>query len=117
MPQLTLAKALNEGLRAVMEDDPTRYRLASELEAWKLKDPLERMRSFLYKQQLVDADFFAQLDADSDELAARIRKGCLEMPDPPAMSIFENVYDEMTPMLAEQRDGFADYLAGFGGEH
>ena len=99
-------------------DDPTRYRLASELEAWKLKDPLERMRSFLYKQQLVDADFFAQLDADSDALAARIRKGCLEMPDPEPLSIFENVYDEITPLLEEQRDGFSSYLAGFqGGEH
>jgi hypothetical protein len=39
------------------------------------------------------------------------------MPDPAPLSIFENVYDEMTPMLAEQRDGFADYLAGFAGEH
>ncbi len=96
-------------------DDPTRYRLASELEAWKLKDPLERMKAFLYKQQLVDADFFAQLDADSDELAARIRKGCLEMPDPEPLSIFENVYDEITPLLEEQRDGFASYLSGFSG--
>jgi pyruvate dehydrogenase E1 component alpha subunit len=34
-------------------DDPTRYRLASDLEAWKLKDPLERMKSFLYKSQIV----------------------------------------------------------------
>lgn len=97
-------------------DDPTRYRLASELEAWKLKDPLERMKSFLYKQQLVDADFFDQLSADSDELAARIRKGCLEMPDPDPMTIFENVYDEITPLLEEQRDGFATYLAGFAGD-
>src|SRR4051812_10170581 len=32
-------------------DDPTRYRLASDLEAWKLKDPLERTKSFLYKPQ------------------------------------------------------------------
>ena len=42
-------------------DDPTRYRLASELEAWKLKDPLERLKAFLYKQQLVDSAFFEQL--------------------------------------------------------
>ncbi len=97
-------------------DDPTRYRLASELEAWKLKDPLERMKSFLYKQQLVDVDFFEQLSADSDELAARIRKGCLEMPDPDPLSIFEDVYDEITPLLEEQRAGFSAYLAGFGGE-
>jgi 2-oxoisovalerate dehydrogenase E1 component alpha subunit len=100
-------------------DDPTRYRLASELEAWKLKDPLERMKSFLYKQQLVDSAFFEQLESDADELAARIRKGCLEMPDPDPLSIFEDVYAEMTPLLQEQRDGFATYLEGFadGGTH
>jgi len=41
-------------------DDPTRYRLASELEAWKLKDPLERMKAFLYKQQIVDNAFYRE---------------------------------------------------------
>src|SRR5205823_2889697 len=39
-------------------DDPTRYRLATELEAWKLKDPLERMKAFLFKQQMADNAFF-----------------------------------------------------------
>ncbi len=95
-------------------DDPTRYRLASELEAWKLKDPLERMRSFLYKQQLVDSDFFGQLEVDSDALAARIRKGCLEMADPEPLSMFEDVYDEITPLLEQQRDTYEAYLSGFG---
>ena len=94
-------------------DDPTRYRLASELESWKLKDPLERMKSFLYKQQLVDSAFFEQLEADSDELAARIRKGCLEMADPDPLSMFDEVYAEQTPLLEQQREQFGAYLAGF----
>ncbi len=98
-------------------DDPTRYRLASELEAWKLKDPLERMKSFLYKQQIVDAAFFTQLDADADELAARIRKGCLEMPDPEPLSIFDDVYSEQTVLLEQQREEFAGYLSGFAEGH
>jgi len=98
-------------------DDPSRYRLASDLEAWKLKDPLERMKSFLYKQQLVDSSFFDQLTADADELAARIRKGCLEMPDPDPLSIFDDVYDEMTPLLEEQRATHEAYLAGFSDGH
>jgi 2-oxoisovalerate dehydrogenase E1 component alpha subunit len=96
-------------------DDPTRYRLASELEAWKLKDPLERMKSFLYKQQIVDSAFFEKVEADADELAARIRKGCLEMPDPDPATMFDFVYDEMTPMLREQREQFVAYHAGFTG--
>ena len=30
-------------------DDPTRYRLAAELEAWKLKDPIERVKAYLVR--------------------------------------------------------------------
>ena len=110
----TLVEAFTYRMGAhTTSDDPTRYRLASELEAWKLKDPLERMKSFLYKQQLVDSDFFASLEADADALAARIRKGCLEMPDPEPLSIFDDVYDETTPLLQEQKAAFATYLDGF----
>ncbi len=96
-------------------DDPTRYRLSSELEAWKLKDPLERMKSFLYRQQLADPAFFEGLEGEADTLAARIRKGCLEMADPDPLSMFDEVYEEQTPMLAEQRATFAAYLDGFSG--
>ena len=110
----TLVEAFTYRMGAhTTSDDPTRYRLASELEAWKLKDPLERMKSFLYKQQLVDSDFFGQLAADADALAARIRKGCLEMPDPDPLSMFDEVYDETTPLLQEQRAAQAEYLASF----
>ncbi len=94
-------------------DDPTRYRLSSELEAWKLKDPLERMKAFLFKQQIVDSAFFEGVEHDADELAARIRLGCLEMPDPDPRSMFEDVYDESTPLLAEQQAAFVAYESGF----
>jgi 2-oxoisovalerate dehydrogenase E1 component alpha subunit len=114
----TLVEAFTYRMGAhTTSDDPTRYRLATEREAWKLKDPLERMKAFLYKQQLADASFFEGVEHDADELAARIRKGCLEMPDPSPLSMFEHVYDEMTPLITQQRDEFSTYLAGFEGAH
>jgi pyruvate dehydrogenase E1 component alpha subunit len=110
----TLVEAFTYRMGAhTTSDDPTRYRLASELEAWKLKDPLERVKSFLYKQQLVDSAFFADLEEQADALAARLRKGCLEMPDPAPSTMFDHVYAEQTPHLAAQAAGNADYLAGF----
>ena len=63
-------------------DDPTRYRLATDLEAWKLKDPLERLRSFLWRQQVVDQAFFDALDAEAETLAVRLREGCRSLPEP-----------------------------------
>jgi pyruvate dehydrogenase E1 component alpha subunit len=98
-------------------DDPTRYRLASELESWKLKDPLERMKAFLYKQQLVDSAYFEALEAEADALAARIRAGCLEMPDPDPLTMFADVYVEPSPLVEQQRAGFAEYLGGFADAH
>ena len=94
-------------------DDPTRYRLSSDLEAWKLKDPLERMKAFLFKQQIADAGYFEGLQQESDVLAARIRKECLEMPDPDPTAMFSSVYAETTPLLLEQQAAFEAYHAGF----
>jgi len=94
-------------------DDPTRYRLASELEAWKLKDPIERMKSFLYKNRLGGPDFFGQVEAEADELAAYVRKGCLEMADPEPLVAFDHVYAEEHPLVAAERAAYADYLESF----
>src|SRR5947207_14814015 len=41
-------------------DDPSRYRIASEVEAWQARDPILRMRLHLEKQGLAGEDFFAE---------------------------------------------------------
>src|ERR1700712_2052784 len=96
-------------------DDPTRYRLSSELEEWKLRDPIARLKAYLSRSGIADADFFAGVDAEGDELAVRIRTGTLAMADPPATEIFDHVYVEQTPELARQRAEFVAYHASFEG--
>jgi 2-oxoisovalerate dehydrogenase E1 component alpha subunit len=99
-------------------DDPTRYRLSDELEAWKLKDPIERVRVHLARNGLADQAFFDGIQAESDELAAEVRAYTVSLPDPPPERIFANVYAEPSPALDAQRDEFLQYLGGFvGGEH
>ncbi|WP_436771911.1 pyruvate dehydrogenase (acetyl-transferring) E1 component subunit alpha [Yinghuangia sp. YIM S09857] len=94
-------------------DDPTRYRLAAELEAWKLKDPIERLKAFLHKNGLADADFFAELERESDELAKRVRQGVRTMPDPDPTLMFEHAYAEAHPLVDEERAEFTAYHASF----
>ena len=94
-------------------DDPTRYRLAAELETWKLKDPIERVKAYLVRTESADEKFFSDLEAESDEVGAGIRKACREMPDPDPLTIFENVYAEPNPLLESERDQFAAYLESF----
>lgn len=94
-------------------DDPTRYRLADELEAWKLKDPIERLRVHLVREQLADQDFFDQVQAESDALAERFRQHCFDMPEPAPERMFSEVYAQPSPPLEAQRDEHLQYLAGF----
>jgi 2-oxoisovalerate dehydrogenase E1 component alpha subunit len=94
-------------------DDPTRYRLASELEVWKLKDPIERVRAYLVRTGQAEPEFFAALDAEAKQVGARFREACRTMPDPPPLSMFENVYAEPTSILREEREQYAAYLESF----
>jgi pyruvate dehydrogenase E1 component alpha subunit len=96
-------------------DDPTRYRLADELESWKLKDPIERVKAYLARHGLAEHAFFDDLDAESEKLAEHVREGCRSLPDPDPMSMFEHAYVEQTVPLARQQEQFAGYLASFEG--
>jgi 2-oxoisovalerate dehydrogenase E1 component subunit alpha len=94
-------------------DDPTRYRLASELESWKLKDPVERVKAYLVRTGSADAAFFDEVEEEATQMGRRIRKDCLEMPDPAPLSMFDNVYAEPTALLREEREQYAAYLDSF----
>jgi 2-oxoisovalerate dehydrogenase E1 component alpha subunit len=96
-------------------DDPTRYRLASELESWKLKDPIERLKAYLVRTGLADADFFTGVEEEADKLAQHVRDGCRGLPDPEPLDLFDDVYVENTPLLERERTEFASYLASFEG--
>jgi len=94
-------------------DDPTRYRLAAELEAWKLKDPVERVKAYLVRTGAADQDFFDAIDAEAADVGRGVRQACLAMPDPEPLAIFENVYAEPNALLAAEREQFAAYLDSF----
>jgi 2-oxoisovalerate dehydrogenase E1 component alpha subunit len=94
-------------------DDPTRYRLEAELEAWKLKDPIERVKAYLVKNEMADSSFFEQIDAEAKRVGADLRKQCLSLPDPSPLTIFDHVYAEPHALITEEQEQFAAYLAGF----
>src|SRR4051812_105190 len=84
-------------------DDPTRYRVSSEVEAWQAKDPIKRVRALLARENMADDDFFAAVDEDARVEAARLRERVLTMPDPAGTQIFEHVYAEGSPLVDMQR--------------
>jgi pyruvate dehydrogenase E1 component alpha subunit len=94
-------------------DDPTRYRLASELEMWKLKDPIERVRAYLVRGGLAEPEFLAEVEAEAKQVGARVREACRNMPDPPPLALFDHVYAEPTAIIREEREQYEAYLDSF----
>jgi pyruvate dehydrogenase E1 component alpha subunit len=95
-------------------DDPTKYRLADELEHWRLKDPVERVRAYLSRTSGQDDSFFAEVESEAGDFASDLRARCLALPEPSMLDMFDYVYAEQTPFLADQKDRYADYLESFG---
>jgi pyruvate dehydrogenase E1 component alpha subunit len=82
-------------------DDPTKYRPEQDLEEWKKKDPIDRLRKYLVAKGLWD-DSKEKAMAD-EQLAAindAVKKAEEFKPDPASM--FENVYSYIPEVLAEE---------------
>jgi len=94
-------------------DDPTRYRLAGDLDEWTLKDPIERVRVYLARNGYADQDFFDQVEAESDRFAEQLREYTFNMPEPPPERMFQQVYAEPSPLVEQQREQYLQYLSGF----
>jgi len=83
-------------------DDPTRYRSDAEVESWKKKDPIDRLRRHLGVMGYIDEAAEKALEDElSQEVIAAVKE-VEELPAPPRRSIFEDVYAELPWHLAEQ---------------
>lgn len=95
-------------------DDPTRYRDANELEDWAAKDPILRVKALLSRKGLLSEEFQARVQAKADSVAREMRAGCINMPEPQPLEIFQHVYSSPNSWLERQQDHYSRYLAAFG---
>ena len=91
-------------------DDPTRYRVDTELEQWRLKDPIERVRAYLMRTGAGDGAFIAGVEAEADALGIRLRDACRRLPDPPPSAMFDHVYAQPHPLVAQEHQWWQEYL-------
>jgi pyruvate dehydrogenase E1 component alpha subunit len=96
-------------------DDATRYRSDKELEAWKKRDPLSRMKKFLTAKKIWD-------DKKEKDLTAKTRswidgevKAYEETPAPNPLDMFANNYARAPRALIEQRAELEELLKFKGG--
>ena len=94
-------------------DDPSRYRSEAEVELWRLRDPIERVRAYLARNGHADEAFFAEVDAEAAKVGARARRECLALEPPAPETMFDHVYHEPHGTLAAERAWYAEYRKGF----
>jgi pyruvate dehydrogenase E1 component alpha subunit len=95
-------------------DDPSKYRDSAEVEYWKARDPLIRFEKFLRKQG-VGQEFFDEVEAAGDQLAAEVREATFAMADPELESMFDHVYSDPHPLVEEQKAWLQGYEESLGG--
>jgi pyruvate dehydrogenase E1 component alpha subunit/2-oxoisovalerate dehydrogenase E1 component alpha subunit len=98
-------------------DDPSRYRSTEEVEEWKRKDPLDRLRKAMIVRGLIDT---ARDEALLQEVDAEVRAAIAKVEhaaNPSRESLFDDVYAELPWHLRAQRDELlaSEPAAGHGG--
>lgn len=84
-------------------DDPTKYRDPAEVEIWKARDPIDRVRKYLTRKALWTPEFEAKMGEEQLRLIDEaVAKAETFKPDPKSM--FENVYSYMPEVLQEELD-------------
>jgi pyruvate dehydrogenase E1 component alpha subunit len=84
-------------------DDPTRYRSEEEVETWRQKDPLLRLRRHVVALGLTDDARDAAMDEEMTRAIGAAVDEVEKMPPPERASLFEDVYGEMPWHLREQQ--------------
>lgn len=99
-------------------DDPTRYR-GNEAEQWlsEDKDPIARARKYMQKLGIWTEAYEEQV---WEETRTRINLATAESestPEPDWATLFDDVYEEVPPALARQRDELLETESGFERQH
>src|SRR5213592_885524 len=106
----TLVEALTYRIGAhTTADDPTRYRNPTEVEAWRVKDPLVRFKRFLMSRDLLDEAEDQQLIQVIEEEINEAVRVAEAMPPIAPDSFFDYTSASLSPRLQEQRADLLRY--------
>jgi 2-oxoisovalerate dehydrogenase E1 component alpha subunit len=112
----TLIEAYTYRLGAhTTSDDPTRYRIDAEVEVWKHRDPIERVKSLLVREYRVKAAKFDEVAAEAETMALKLRDDVLAMDRPDPITMFDHAYAAPHPLIEEGRREMIDL--GVSGGH
>lgn len=87
-------------------DDPSRYRPAEEVEMWRSRDPLTRLRLVLDAHHWADAQFYDDVERDAATFGQRVRAACLALPQASLDETFRTMFVAETSESRREREAY-----------
>jgi pyruvate dehydrogenase E1 component alpha subunit len=84
-------------------DDPRRYRSDDDVDDWRQRDPLERVRRYLEQHGRWTREWQDQMEEEGSQEIERAVSAAEALPAFSAGEIFDGMFAELPPYLAEQR--------------
>ena len=84
-------------------DDPTRYRQEEEVEEWRPRDPLERVRRYLETHQAWDEEWQKLIEGEEGDVVERAVQLAEGLSAPDVDDLFDSMFAEPTSDLESQR--------------
>lgn len=89
-------------------DDAERYRSAAEVEEWKRRDPLERLRRYLERRGYWSAAYQKELDERARGIIDTAVRNAETAPPPNRRDIFNTVFEQLTPRQERELEVLRD---------
>jgi len=93
-------------------DDARRYRSNDEVESWRAKDPMIRVRLYLERKGLWSETQQAQEEQRAEAAVKATVETVLAWPAARREEIFESMYKDMPKLLAEQMESWSTHSLG-----
>lgn len=84
-------------------DDPTKYRTEEEVERWRRRDPLPRLRNHLLRVGILTPELVEQVEAESIQRVQEAVEAFERLPTPDPAGMFDHAFAELPTSLRTQQ--------------
>ncbi|MBI2547339.1 MAG: pyruvate dehydrogenase (acetyl-transferring) E1 component subunit alpha [Candidatus Aenigmarchaeota archaeon] len=87
-------------------DDWKKYRSEEEVERWKQKDPIERLKKYMESEGIWDENYEKMVWDDARTQVSEATRKFESVEPPSPLDMFKDVYGKLPPEIEEQRKDF-----------
>lgn len=93
-------------------DDPSLYRDEAEVEEWKKKDPIDRVKKYLISKKWWSEDKDKKLEEENNKYVQEVFAKVEQLEETPVEDLFKYTYSEMQPNQVEQLEDYKKFIEG-----